>query len=130
MFLMTQDVAEGARVWLIPDGFIPDTSLGSIDSHETISFLNTSANDAQVRITFYFSDREPIKDVRVTVPAERTRHIRTGNAEVLGGAAVPAGVPYAVRIESDIPISVQHSRLDGRQEALGLMTTIAYPLGR
>lgn len=126
---MREHLAEGARVWLIPDGFVPETSMGSIDSHETISFLNTSTSDAQVRITFYFSDREPIKDVRVSVPAERTRHIRTRNVEAFGGSVVPVGVPYAVRIESDIPISVQHSRLDSRQEALGLMTTIAYPMG-
>jgi hypothetical protein len=30
-------------------------------------------------------------------------------------------------IESNIPIIVQHTRLDSRQAALALMTTIAYP---
>lgn len=125
---MDRGTSEGARVWLIPDGFIPEASSGSIESHEAISFLNTSEREAQVSITFYFSDREPIKDVRVTVPAERTRHVRTGNTDALSGVAVPRGVAYAMRIESDIPISVQHSRLDSRQEALGLMTTIAHPL--
>jgi Uncharacterized protein conserved in bacteria len=30
-------------------------------------------------------------------------------------------------IESDVPIIVQHTRLDSRQAALTLMSTIAYP---
>jgi hypothetical protein len=29
-------------------------------------------------------------------------------------------------IESDVPIVVQHTRLDSRQAALGLISTIAY----
>lgn len=119
---------EGARVWLIADGFIPETSLGAIESHETISFLNTSHRDARITISFYFTDREPLKDATLVVPAERTKHVRTSNADALGGVVVPKDVPYAMRIESDIPVCVQHSRMDGRQEAMGLMTTMAYPL--
>lgn len=125
---MSDDMSEGARIWLIADGFVPETSLGEIESHETVSFLNTSTTDAHISISFYFADREPIKGAALTVPAERNQHVRTANAEALGGVAVPKGVPYAMRIESDVPISVQHSRLDGRQEALGLMTTMAYPI--
>jgi hypothetical protein len=127
---MNRGTSEGEHVWLIPDGFVPAESSGEIESHEAISFLNTSEREARVSISFYFSDREPIKDVRVTVPAERTRHVRTGDREALGGNAVPRGVPYAIRIESDVPISVQHSRLDSRQEALGLMSTMAFPVRR
>lgn len=125
---MNQGRSEGAYVWLIPDGFIPAESSGSLESHEAISFLNTSERDAHVSISFYFSDREPIKDIRVTVAAERTRHIRTGDRETLSGAEVPKGIPYAVRVESDVPISVQHSRMDTSQEPLALMSTIAYPV--
>lgn len=125
---MNDNRSEGARVWMIADGFIPETSLGSIESHETISFLNTSTNDARVSISFYFTDRDPLRNAELVVPAERTKHVRTANADALGGVVVPKGIPYAMRIESDIPISVQHSRMDGRQEAMGLMTTMAYPL--
>lgn len=125
---MSDTSSEGARIWLIADGFIPETSMGEIESHETVSFLNTSGRDAHVTIAFYFADREPIKNASLTVPSERTKHLRTANAEALGGVTVPKGIPYAMRIESDVPIAVQHSRLDGRQEALGLMTTMAHPL--
>ncbi|MBA2691992.1 MAG: hypothetical protein H0U65_05790 [Rubrobacter sp.] len=118
-------MSEGARIWLIPDGFIPEESSGSHESHEAICVLNTSGWDARLSISFYFEDREPIKDVSVEVPAERTRHIRTDGIE---GVEVPRGVPYAVRVESDAPVTVQHSRMDTTQPALSLMTAMAYPV--
>ncbi len=117
---------EGARVWLIPDRYIPEHSTGDQVSHEAICVLNTSAQEAHLAISFFFEDREPIKEVRVTVGAERTRHIRTDQPAQLGGAEIPKGVPYAVRVESDVLVCVQHSRLDTSQPALALMTSVAY----
>ena len=104
-------MSEGAYVWLIPDGYIPEGSTSRQPSHEAIC-----------------EDRVPIKDVRVTVPPERTRHIRTDLPEHLGGATVPKGVPYAVRVACDVPVTVQHSRMDTSQEALALMSTMAHPV--
>ena len=116
---------EGARVWHVPDGYIPEESSGGQESHEAICVLNTSAEEARLAISFYFEDREPVKDVAVVVPSERTRHIRTDSLE---GAEVPRGVPYAIRIESSVPVTVQCSRMDTTQPALSLMTAIAYPV--
>lgn len=122
-------VAEGARVWLVPDAYIPPTSSGRLTSHEAICVLNVGEREARLSVSFYFADRDPIKDVRVSVPAERTRHIRTDAPDELDGAVLPKGVPYAIRVESDVPVTVQYSRLDTTQEALALMTSIAYPAG-
>ena len=124
----SQARAEGARVWLIPDGYIPERSTGDLKSHESTCVLNAAAQEARLSISFYFEDRDPITDVRVVVPPERTRHTRTDLPEHLNGVAVPVGIPYAVRVESSVPISVQHSRLDTSQEALALMTTLAYAM--
>ena len=121
-------MSEGAYVWLIPDGYIPKESTGAQLSHEAICVLNPASEEAHLSIAFYFEDKDPIKDVRVTVPPERTRHIRTDLPEQVGGATLPRGVPYAVRVECDVPITVQHSRMDTSQEALALMTTIAHPV--
>jgi hypothetical protein len=118
---------EGARVWLVPDGFIPARSTGALTSHEAICILNSSEREASLSLSFYFEDRAPIKHVQVSVPPERTHHIRTDVPEQIAGTVIPKGVPYAVRIESDVPVTVQHSRLDTSQEALALMTSIAYP---
>lgn len=38
-----------------------------------------------------------------------------------------AGRAFESVIRSDVPIVVQHTRLDSRQAALALLTTIAFP---
>jgi hypothetical protein len=121
-------VAEGAHVWLIPDGYLPEASQGDQQSHEAICVLNSGTQDATLRITFYFEDRPPLRDVPVVVPAERTRHVRTDQPSQLGGNVLPRGVPYAVRVASNHPVVVQHSRLDTSAPALALMTTLAHPV--
>jgi hypothetical protein len=119
--------SEGARVWLVPDGFIPEESSGTPESHEAICVLNTSVEEARLSISFYFEDRKPVRDVEVVIPPERTRHIRTDR---LGGIEIPRGVPYAIRVESSVPVVVQCSRMDTTQAALSLMSTMAHPVER
>ena len=41
---------------------------------------------------------------------------------------VPRGRDYAVVVESDRPVVVQHTRLDSRQAENALISTIAYPV--
>jgi hypothetical protein len=119
-------MSEGARVWLIPDGFIPEESSGAQKSHEAICVLNTSEEEARLSISFYFEDREPVKDVEAVVPRERTRHLRT---DEIDGVEIPRGVPYAIRVESSVPVVVQCSRMDTTQTALSLMSAMAHPVG-
>lgn len=123
-------MSEGARVWLIPDGFLPEESSGAQESHEAICILNTSTEEARLLVSIYFEERSPIKGVRVMVPPERTLHLRLDLPEHLGGVSIPRGVSYALRVESSAPVTVQHSRMDTSQEALTLMTTMAYPVTR
>ena len=122
--------SEGARVWIIPDGYMPTPPNDgkAYQSHEAICVLNTSATDAHVRLDVCFEDRAPLKDIAVTVRAERTFHVRLDKPELLGGARIPRDTPYAVRVRSDVPVIVQHSRLDTTQANMSLMTTIAYPV--
>ena len=40
---------------------------------------------------------------------------------------IPRDTDYASLIESDVPIVVQHTRLDSRQAENALITTIAFP---
>jgi len=93
-------------------------------SHETACLLNTSDQDAHIQITIYFSDREPAGPYQVTVPANRTNHLRFNDLK--DPEPIPRGTDYASVIESDVPIVVQHTRLDSRQDANALLTTIAY----
>jgi hypothetical protein len=117
----------GARVWAIPEGYIPAKSHGpapEFTSHETACLLNPTGQDAHVTITVYFSDREPAGPYQITVPARRTRHVRFNELE--DPEPIPRATDYASVIESDVPIVVQHTRLDSRQMHNALMTTVAY----
>ena len=121
--------ALGKKRWAIAEGWIPTRSNGphkEMESHETACLLNTSDQDANVTLTLYFSDRDPAGPYKVVVPARRTLHLRFNNLK--DPEPVPKGKDYASVIESDVPIVVQHTRLDSRQAANAIMTTIAYPL--
>jgi hypothetical protein len=94
-------------------------------SHETACILNAGDRDAHVDITIYFSDREPAGPYSVVVPARRTRHVRFN--ELVEPEPVPVDTDYASLFESDVPVVVQHTRLDSRQAENALMSTMAYP---
>lgn len=117
----------GKRLWAIAEGYIPGASTGegsAFESHETACLLNPGDEDAHVTIQLYFTDREPVGPYRVTVPARRTRHVRFN--DLTDPEPVPRDTDYASVIASDVPIVVQHTRLDSRQAALALISTIAY----
>ena len=67
----------GSTHWIIPDGYIPETSSGTLTSHESVCVLNCSSEEALLRFTIFFEDRDPIEDMVFVVPARRTKHIRT-----------------------------------------------------
>lgn len=117
----------GKRRWAIAEGYIPGWSNGpepEFTSHETACLLNTSDEEASVEITVYFSDREPVGPYRLTVSPRRTRHVRFN--ELADPEPVPKDTDYASVIESDVPIVVQHTRLDSRQAENALLSTVAY----
>ncbi len=124
--------ALGARRWVIAEGYIPGDRTPSGDprfeSHETACILNAGDQEAQVTITVYFSDREPVGPYRLTVPARRTLHQRFN--ELDDPEPVPRDTDYASVIESTVPVVVQHTRLDSRQAELALITTIAHPISQ
>ena len=117
----------GRTRWAVAEGYIPGWSHGpgpEMTSHEAACLLNASDDDAHVTITLFFTDREPVGPYRVTVGARRTVHLRFN--DLTDPEPVPRATPYASVIESDVPIVVQHTRLDSRQDANALITTVAY----
>lgn len=119
--------AIGARRWAIAEGYIPGWSHGpepQMTSHETACLLNASDQDARVTITIFFSDREPAGPYKKVLPARRTLHLRFNDLK--DPEPIPHDTNYASLIESDIPIVVQHTRLDSRQAENALITTIAF----
>lgn len=124
---MKSDESIGKTRWAIAEGYIPGWSHGpepQMVSHETVCMLNASDRDAHVEITVFFADREPAGPYRVTVPARRTRHLRFNDLK--DPEPVPLDTDFASVIESDVPIVVQHTRLDSRQAENALLSTIAF----
>jgi hypothetical protein len=119
----------GHKRWVIPDGYIPPSSTGEgrpLVSHDAMCILNSSDQDAQIDVTIFFTDREPAGPYKIIVKASRTKHFRFN--EFTDPESIPRDTDYASLIESDVPIVVQHTRLDSRQPALALMSTIAYSI--
>src|SRR5918912_372387 len=94
-------------------------------SHDALCFLNAGSADAHVRVTLFFTDRDPVGPYRVVVPGRRTKHVRVN--ELRDPEPVPTDTEYASVIESDVPVVVQYTRLDSRQAANALLSTIAFP---
>lgn len=120
----------GRRTWAIAEGYIPPRSHGpapEMTSHEAVCLLNASDREAHVRLTVYFADREPAGPYGIVLPARRTRHVRFN--DLTDPEPIPRGVDYASVIESDVPLVVQHTRLDSRQAENALLSTIAYAEG-
>jgi hypothetical protein len=123
-------VSIGRKSWAIAEGWIPPYSHGpepAMTSHETACILNANDRDAHVEITIYYSNRDPVGPYKITVPARRTQHIRYNNLN--DPEPIPRGTDYASTISSDVPIVVQHTRLDSRQSENALITTIAFAGG-
>ncbi len=116
----------GKTTWLIPDGYMSDTTQGEFVSHEAVCVLNLSGKIAHITLTLYFEDAEPLRGFHATCEHERTNHIRLDKQVNDEGKTIPRCKPYAILVESDQPIVVQCSRLDVSQPEYALMTTIAY----
>ena len=117
----------GRKRWAIAEGYIPASSHGPAPhmvSHETACILNASGEAAHVEFWIYYADKDPVGPYKFTVSAHRTKHIRFNDLK--DPAPVPVATDFACVIESNVPIVVQHTRLDSRQCENALMTTIAY----
>jgi len=126
--MVTSAAAIGATTWVVADGYIPPQSTGpapAMTSHDSVCLLNAGSANADVEIVVYFTDREPAGPYLLHVPAQRAHHQRVND---LSDPAVPVGVDYSLVLTSSEPIVVQHTRLDSRQAANALMSTIAYPI--
>ena len=106
----------GKKTWYFPDGYLPEKNPDSkMIAHEALMLFNTHEEAVNVKIDVYYSDRDPVKDIAVTVPPERIISLRMDLPEDLGGHQIPLLTQYALRIRADQPIVVQFGRLDTTQ---------------
>lgn len=119
----------GVRTWVIADCWIPPASTGpepDMTSHDTVCVLNAGDAAAHVTLTLYFTDREPVGPYELRIPARRTHHQRFN--DLVDPVPVPLGTDFSCVVRSSAPVVVQQTRLDSRQAANALLSTIAFPV--
>lgn len=117
----------GRTVWVIPGGHIPLDSSGAepaFTSRDELIILNTGDEAARLRLTIFYTDREPVTGYELAIEARRVRRVRFN--DLIDPEALPLGADYGVVIESNVPVVVQFSRVDSSQAALALATTIPF----
>ena len=116
----------GARVWYFADGYLPEKKAdGALEAHEALMLLNVGTKDARVKLDFYFDDRDPSKDIAVSVPAERIISLRLDHPDEIGIEISPL-TQYAIRVRSDVRIIAQFGRLDTTQSNLSYYSPMGY----
>lgn len=109
---------------LIPDCYLPSSANGTYVSHEAVCVLNLNAEPVTVSMTLYFEDRDKMEGFVVTVPAERTHHIRLDKLLSVNGTPIPKDTPYAMVIESELEVAIQYTRVDTTQPELAMITAM------
>lgn len=117
----------GKKVWYFADGYLPEkVNNGDMVAHEALMLFNTAAEDSPVTIDVYFSDREPIKGIRVCAPAEKVVSLRLDLPSDMDGVQIPLLTQYALRITSELPIVCQFGRLDTTQNAMSYYVGVGF----
>ena len=93
-------------------------------SHEAVCILNAGDDSAHVEIMLYYESREPVGPYRFNIAPRRSCHLRFNDFE--DPEPIAADTPFSSVISSDVPIVVQHTRLDSRQAENALLSTIAF----
>lgn len=117
----------GATTWYFPDGYLPEkTAPGLLEAHEALMLLNTGGEAVTARLTFYFEDLPPVKDIEVSIGAERIRTLRLDMPEHIGGLAIAPLTQYSIRVQADRPIVAQFGRLDTTQTNMAYYVGVGY----
>ncbi|MCA1789980.1 MAG: sensory rhodopsin transducer [Thioalkalivibrio sp.] len=117
----------GRTLWVIAEGFIPaddDAKDRRFISHEIACILNPNKETASIEITIYFADKDPVGPYSITLPRERSMHLRFNDLE--DTAAILRDTDFSSIIRSSVPVVVQHTRLDSRISELALQSTVAF----
>lgn len=118
-----KDMAElGYKHYMFVDGDLPGNGDDmSLPGHEALMITNRNKVDAHISVTFYFSDKEPKKGIKLVIPAERVMCYRLDLPFGEEGYKLPFG-QYSLELDSDIPVCASFGRLD-RRFNLGYYTT-------
>ncbi len=113
----------GKCVWVFPDGELPPKGVNLIPGHESIIVLNTTDETADVKISLFYTDREP-ESLVIQVAPRRVRCLRTNEEKDFGKLTALEGEQYAIVLESNVPVVAQYGRAEPR--TVNFYTTPGY----
>lgn len=117
----------GKLNWYFPDAELPPKGPDKdVYGHESVMILNPSDTTAQVQVTLYFTDREPVTAAVLTIGARRVACERITDATGLCGMRIEPETQYAISLRSNVPVIAQYGRLDVRQPNMAFYTTPGY----
>ena len=82
--------------------------------------MNAGDADAHVAITIFFADRNPVGPYRVMVAAVAPLRLRFN--DLSDPQQISRDTDYASVFESDVPIILQHTRMDSRRAEIALLS--------
>lgn len=112
--------------WVFPDGDLPSRGEGEPHGHESLVVVNLNTEAADISLTIYFSDCEPVRNLTFRVEGERVRCVRMDEPLGEQGYQVPLG-QYALLLESTVPVVAQIGRMDVQQPNLAYYTVMGFP---
>jgi hypothetical protein len=115
----------GQKTWVFADGDLPPAGDREPFGHEALMVVNLNKTAAALCFDILFEDREPIRDIRASVDAERVRCFRLDEPLGERGYNIPHG-QYALVVRSDLPVVAVFGRLDVRQNNLAYYSVAGY----
>jgi hypothetical protein len=103
----------GKKTWVFADGDLPPHGDSEPLGHEALMVVNSGDRDAAIELEILFEDREPVKGIRLKVPAKRVNCFRMDYPVGDQQFQIPFG-QYAVVLTSDVPVVCLYGRLDRR----------------
>lgn len=116
----------GSKIWVFPDAGLPEVTNGILKAHESLIVLNLNKNKAKIKLSLYFTDKSPVKNIPLEVDGERVKCFRMDNPKDLNDAIIPKKVQYAWVLESNVDIVAQYGRLDTTQSNRAFYTIMGY----
>ena len=110
----------GGHEFALAGGVVPEPSHGAepeFTGYDLLCVLNAADQVAEVEMTVYHTDREPVGPYRIRVEARRVRQVRVN--DLIDPEAIPLGTPYGCVVRSDVPVVVQMLRQDTRDNGRG-----------
>jgi hypothetical protein len=117
----------GKRIWVFPDGDLPQSGIKEPFGHESLVILNINDKDTKVEFDIYFDKAGPVKNITSVIHAERVRCFRLDKPIGEQNYQIPFG-QYALIVRSELPVVAQIGRMDVTQPNLAYYTTMGYAL--